>query len=624
MERLARRGPDGSGAWTSGDGRSTLLHARLAIQDLSAGASQPMRSADGSVTLVYNGEIYNAPALRLELEPAGARFRTRSDTEVLLESLRLRGIERTLESARGMFAFAAVIESRDGVRTLHAAVDHVGMKPLAWHFVDNGGQGATLTLASDCDALLALLPEKPALDGAALAHVLCAGYLAAPASVWRGVRMLGPGERLEWRIGDDAPPRVRTWWTPPEALREEESPEREQAALDELLPRIAAEHLIGDVPVGMFLSAGLDSSAIALALHRSGTDMGKVTAFTLSTGRDDESVDAGALALALGMRHETVRFDGGDLAGTIAASAAAHDQPQGYSALLTATSIAQALRTSEHGRGVKVVLAGDGGDEAFAGYSWHRADERHPLTLARLDATGSRIRADREDHARRARSLAQPECAPTERAAAALEMGSWSYAHRYTRRLFPGFHPAEACALLRALEPAYDEGAYAEWIAHADRPALAHPRRAQRMDVLGFCAGSIQPKIDRACMHVGLELRAPFLDRRVLEWALGRAVRGDEMHAATSKPLLRGFLQRGVRDGLVPEAILKRPKQGFSLRLPGEEPFGALGPMIDRSRLVREGVLRPDYAAFLPSDIESREVRMCTLAMLAAWFERRG
>lgn len=619
MNRLARRGPDGSGIWRSPDARITLAHTRLAIQDLSAAASQPMHSADGTVALIYNGEIYNAPALRSELIREGARFCTHSDTEVLLESLRIRGIERTLESLRGMFAFAAVITNRDGSRTLHAAVDHACMKPLVWCFAPTGAYGPTLTLASDCDALAALLPERPTIDHAALAHILSAGYIAAPRTVYTGVHALGPGQRLEWRIDDESPPRVSTWWSPPESLAAPVSDEREQAHFNDLLPRIVSEHLIGDVPIALFLSAGLDSSAIALALKRAGADMSRIRAFTLTTGHHDESADARALAERVGMPHESVRFTDADLESTVRTAAAVYDQPQGYSALLTATRIAGALRDSPHGRDTKVVLAGDGGDEAFAGYSWHRADFDHPLTLARFTS------GDGKEHQRLAANLADSACPGPDRAAAALALGDLSYAHRYTCRLFPGFHPVEAAAMLRTRETVeYDCDTFAAWIAHADRPSLPHPRRAQRMDLLGFCAGSIQPKIDRACMNVGLELRAPFLDRRMLDWALARAVRDDETNAATSKPLLRAFLAKGVRDGLVPESILSRPKQGFSLRLPGAEPFAALKSMVDASRLIRDGVLRRNYAAFMPIDTESREVRWCTLAMLAAWYETRA
>lgn len=618
MTCLARRGPDGSGVWRSSDARITLAHARLAIQDLSTAAAQPMHSADGAITLIYNGEIYNAPALRSELIRDGARFRTRSDTEVLLESLRVRGVERTLESLRGMFSFAAVITHRDGSCTLHAAVDHAGMKPLVWRLTFTGADGPTLTLASDCDALAALLPERPGIDRSALAHILSAGYLAAPRTVYTGVHALGPGQRLEWRVGDEAAPRMFTWWSPPESVVAPVSDEREQAHFNDLLPRIVAEHLIGDVPVALFLSAGLDSSAIALALKRTGADMSRIRAFTLTTGHNDESDDARALAGRLDMPHESVPFVDLDLESTVRAAAAAYDQPQGYSALLTATRIADALRASPHGRDTRVVLAGDGGDEAFAGYSWHRADLDHPLTLARF--TPSVVK----EHQRLAANLANPACPGPDRAAAVLALGGLSFAHRYTRRLFPGFHPVEAASLLNVHNTVgYDHNAFAAWIAPADRPMLPHPRRAQRMDLLGFCAGSIQPKIDRACMHVGLELRAPFLDRRVLDWALARAIRPDETHAPTSKPLLRAFLRAGVRDGLVPESILSRPKQGFSLRFPGAEPFAALRSMIDASRLTRDGVLRCDYTAFMPSDAESREVRWCTLALLAAWYETR-
>ena len=151
-----------------------------------------------------------------------------------------------------------------------------------------------------------------------------------------------------------------------------------------------------------------------------------------------------------------------------------------------------------------------------------------------------------------------------------------------------------------------------------------NPRRAQRLDIMGFCSGSILPKIDRACMAVGLELRAPFLDRRLLDWSLSRPVRPADGPAA-SKPLVRSFLSRAAADGLIPPGILTRPKQGFSLRTAQDHPFTLLCPgLIGDSRLVRDGVLRRDWAAYLPADPDAREARLFMLSMLAAWYHHRA
>lgn len=628
MARLARRGPDGHGLALSADGRVLLGHTRLAIQDLSEHGRQPMgdRPENPAALVTFNGEIYNAPALRRELEAAGHCFRSRSDTEVLVRGFCRWGIEGLLSRLCGMFAFV-LVDQRDPRRPLvHAAVDPAGMKPLVWRHGGRCGEtGPSLSIASDCDALLELLADDPTfdrrLDGASLCHVLSVGYCPAPRTVWRGVNKLRPGEWLTWSPADhDAayqPPRVTRYWTPPSQSSDPTTDAHaDSESFESLFRTIVDEHLLADVPLGLFLSAGLDSSSIALALAQMGR-CEDVTAYTLTAagidGPLDEAPLAAAFASSLMMRHRSIVFPSASLRDVIRDAAAAFDEPQGFTALLTAMQIAR----SASERGLKVVLAGDGGDEAFAGYQWHTR-ESHALSLdpARFPGLGAGWAP-----APTGERLASPDCAPAERAAARLALGSRSYTHRYLCRVFPGFHPAESRALLSALEPEYGEDDFAGWLAPADDPQLPHPRRAQRLDLSGFCAGSILPKIDRSAMHVGLELRAPFLDRRVLDYAIARS---PDVESDGSKPLLRRLLRRGVESGLVPPAILARPKQGFSLRLAAANPIATLAAeILPHSVLIRDGVLREDYESYLPIDPGARETRLFTLCMLAEWYKRR-
>ncbi|MBY0262371.1 MAG: asparagine synthase C-terminal domain-containing protein, partial [Phycisphaerales bacterium] len=474
--------------------------------------------------------------------------------------------------------------------------------------------GPTLTLASDCDALRALLPSAPALDPSSLIRVLTYGYCPAPHTMWSGVRKLGPGQRLHWKHSEPAPQLV-SWWHPPQTLAPSATTDLDA---DTRLTNVCAEHLIGDVPVAMFLSAGIDSAAVALALHRSGADMSRITALTLSTGDStdggDESADAADLAHRLGMPHRVVPFAPADLRESVDLAARLYDEPQGYTALLTAARIAAATRAAVPD--AKVVLSGDGGDEAFAGYAWHMPST-HPLAL---DAP---LTPDDIEHARLAALVASPDARGRDRIAANLAWSHRSVLHRYARRLFDGFHPAEAAALVGAASTTLDDDLHA-WLGDADRPSLPWPRRAQRLDILGFCPGSITPKLDRACMGVGLELRCPLLDRRVLDWSLARPIDPRERVAASSKPSLRDFLARGMRDGLVPNAILARPKRGFSLRLSDADAFEPLTAMIDASPLVASGTLRPDYQRFIPAHPETRQARLALLANLAAWHQHRS
>lgn len=619
-QRLSRRGPDGSGLLRTPDRRITLAHTRLAIQDLSVNAAQPMTSPDGRASLVYNGEIYNVAPLRDELSRLGVEFRTRSDTEVLLHGLLRWGVEHCLDRLRGMFAFAFVRTDQHGALHLHAAVDHCGMKPLFWSFDSCTPHGPTLSIASDGDALVALRPGASTLNMEHVARMLSIGFSPAPGTIWSGVRKLAPGRLLSWRLGDERAPELRPWWAP---LREtgDITPADPAQHFREVFPRIAAEHTIGDVPAALFLSAGLDSTAVALAIAHSGRAE-STQALTLATGtHDDESPDAADTARSLGFNHQALRIDRAELSTLVDAAAEAFDEPQGFSALLTAAHIACAARQQAC---VKVVLSGDGGDEAFAGYSWHSQDTSHPLSLTAWTPADARP----TEHARLADLVAEPDCDAPTRASAKLALGGLSYTHRYLRRIFPGFHPAESRALLGLSRQNDSADGLTEWLSPEDAPQLPHPRRAQRLDVLGFCAQSILPKVDRACMSVGLELRSPFLDRRVLDWALALPAPSDPRAHSPSKQVVRQFLGAPTsRHALrVPARVLSRPKQGFSLRLATPEcprPMESLLPRVDRSEMVRDGALRRDYGAFLAADAETREVQCFTLAMLCAWYDRR-
>jgi asparagine synthase (glutamine-hydrolysing) len=290
-----------------------------------------------------------------------------------------------------------------------------------------------------------------------------------------------------------------------------------------------------------------------------------------------------------------------DLGRLLARAGRAFDEPQAYGALLTAVAITGPARE----RGA-VVLSGDGGDEAFGGYAWHRVSLASP----------ERAMAACE-HEELSRHVAAPGGDGRTRARALAVLGSLSFLHAHLQAVFPRFHPAEAAALFAPLEVRYGAEEYAAWAREHDRPALPRLRRVQRLDLLTFCAGSILPKIDRAAMGVGLEVRAPFLDRRVLEGALALPVSADEEAPRGAKPAVRRYLR-----GRVPDAILSRPKQGFSLRL-GGDPWPGMVPWLRESALVRDGLLRRDFEGFIGADAPHRSGRILALCGIAAWYEQR-
>ncbi len=591
MRSIARRGPDGSGTWSSPSAHAVLGHTRLAIIDPTDRGAQPMVRCDGNVAITYNGEIYNAPELCEALCSLGHQFDSTCDTEVLLHGW-LQWGEGVLERAEGMYAFAIW---DDRVRRLFAAVDHAGMKPLYWKH--NAGR---LIIASDADAIRAVTGAEESIDPVALRQLLTLSCCPAPRTMWEGISKLEPGGVLRWQPGTR--PEISTHWRPPEGV--DPSISADLDAFGALFERVVAEHMQADVPVGAFLSGGLDSAGVVYAAVRAGV---LPKCFTLSMyGQDDESSDASRIAQGLGLHH-IIAPAGEDIARDLTSYQSAYDEPQGYSALLNATRISVLARPH-----VRSVVTGDGGDEAFGGYLWQR--EQGPEAWQYLTQRGDLLRDAKELSTK----VASPDADDASRKRARQAFGTQSFTHAYASRVFPGFHPAEAMALTASMGGHFDEQMPVDWLATHDRSGLPHVRRVQRLDLLGFCAASVLPKIDRAAMHVGLETRSPFLDRRLL--AVGMAapvVAGeDDPSGASSRTLLRAYVAKHLG-----QASTTRPKQGFSLRIQSEFAWwSACADTIDRSHLVQSGLIRPDWRDFVPV---GDTPRLRLLAMLSAWAQPR-
>lgn len=584
MRSLERRGPDGNGRWLSPCRHAALGHTRLAIVDPSERGQQPMIDERESIAITYNGEIYNAPALRAELESLGHAFRSSCDTEVLLRGW-MQWESGVLNRAQGMYAFA-VWDGRK--RELFAAVDHAGMKPLVYK-CENG----QLLITSDCDAMRALTGATEALDPVSMGMYLSLGCCPAPRTMWEGIEKLRPGHALRWSAGSRV--RIERHWSPPHEILD--APMRQDRFVD-LFERVNAEHLLGDVPIGVFLSGGLDSASVTAALTQSGATPG---CFTLAmNGAEDESADAQRLAQRLGLDC-TVGTSDWSLGDELNVYARAYDEPQSYSALLTQTRI-----SSIAGRSVKAVLSGDGGDECFGGYLWQRmGDWSNGRTLSADDVRTI------ED------LLSSSDATDDERALGASAIASRGFVEGYLSRAMVGFHPREARAMLR-LDKDFGVESVSEWLVDEDREDLPHIRRVQRLDLTGFCAASILPKVDRGAMHFGLEVRSPMLDKRLLEYGLCAPVRSDEMIAdgSKSRPELRAYA-----DTVLGKGFTDRAKQGFSLRLEGElNAWRELSRAVDRSWLVQSGALRSDWRDYVPT---GAVYRLRSICMLSAWAEHR-
>ena len=577
---LAARGPDGEG-FHIGPGVG-LGHRRLAIIDV-AGGQQPLFSEDGQLVLVANGEIFNFVALRGELERAGHRFATRSDSEVLVHGYEQWGERGLLERIEGQFAFA-LWDAR--ARRLLLARDRMGEKPLFWAPLPGGG----LAFASELKALKHAPGIDAGLDPKSLARYLVYEYVPAPATMLRGARKLEPGTRLCARAG--ARPEVARYWDLPliagngDARRRRHDGAAAAAELLAELRRSVTERLVSDVPLGVFLSGGIDSSAVAvLAAEARGGDLD-----TFSIGFDDPSFDetpaARQVALLVGSRHHEERLSPQVALDLLPAIGQLLDEPIGDSSIVPTHLLARFAR-----RHVTVAVGGDGGDELFAGYPTFQAER-----VARLLF----------DHAPPALAFAGAVVGRTLSRALPVSLGymSWDFklrqflkgagltgAHRHQAWL-GSLAPAEALA---ALAPDVAAAAGSDLGDVIDRRMAACPA-ADPWDRLlyyyakGYLGDQVLTKVDRATMAASLESRAPFLDRKVIALAC----------SIDPSLRLRGFetkhlLKRALR-GLLPDSILDRKKQGFAMPI-GRWLRGPLRPLLEdelgERRLREQGLFSP-------------------------------
>ena len=578
---LAHRGPDDDGRWVDPDGRVALGQRRLAVVDLSPTGAQPMRSASGRHVLVYNGELYGTEGLRRDLDAAGVRLRGSSDTEVLLEACERFGVDATLPRLVGMFAFA--LWDVEG-RRLHLVRDRLGIKPLYLATV------AGLTaFASETRALRALPGFAGGVDRDVLAAYLQRSCVPGHASIHPGVTQVRPGTWV--RIDDRGRRSERTWWSLTDvvvaAADARRSPRADAEAADELEDRLrtaVTQRMVADVPLGAFLSGGIDSSTV-VALMQAASDR-PVRTFTVgSTERThDESAHARAIAAHLGTDHVELVVAPDAAAARVPELLAGLDEPFADPSYVPTHLVAELAR--EH---VTVALSGDGGDEVFGGYTRHRAAASGagrllgvPAPLRRLVAGA--VRAVPVPAWDRAALLVPSHRRPprpgeqAHRAAAALAARDAAALHDVltttwpdAERLVPG-----------AVAPEVWGGATPPTLAPAERMMLA--------DTLGYLPDDILTKVDRASMAVSLEARVPLLDHRVVEfaWTLPLAQR---IRAGRTKWLLREVLARAV-----PPRLTERPKQGFDLPF-GAWLRGALRPWAEEllapAALAADGLLDP-------------------------------
>jgi asparagine synthase (glutamine-hydrolysing) len=598
---LAHRGPDDSGVFA--EPGVALAHRRLAIIDLSPAGHQPMANEDGSLQIVFNGEIYNYRDLRPDLERAGHLFRSHSDTEVILHLYEERG-ERCLEALRGMFAFAIWDRRR---RRLFAARDRVGKKPLVYAH----SAGGDLAFSSE----LASLVEAPGfareVDEVALHHYLTYQFVPAPRTIWSGAKKLEPAHFLVWEGG-----RARTerWWdlryVPKLRLG---SLAAYQRRFLEIFREAVRVRLVSDVPLGAFLSGGVDSSAVVATMSREASGPVRTFSIGFPEADYDEVRYARMVAERYGTRHTELVVEPRALA-VLPKLVRHYGEPFGDSSAVPTWHVAELTR-----RSVTVALSGDGGDEGFGGYQRYLAD--------RLIAGYLRLpRALREGVLRRAVGALPGPRRPrglVGRLKRFVATADPSRERQYVRYLCIFANEAKAALLspaFAARTAGVDSVALVEeWYRRADAPAFLD--RTLFVDTHLYLPDDILVKVDIASMGNALETRAPFLDHELLEFAAA-CPPGLKLRGTTGK-----FLVKKALEPHLPREVLYRRKMGFGM--PVAEWFrGELGELAGdlllSPRALQRGYFRREALERLFDEHRSlaqdHGYRLWTLLFLELWF----
>jgi asparagine synthase (glutamine-hydrolysing) len=595
---VAHRGPDADGFYV-GEGIG-LGHRRLSIIDLTSG-DQPVCNEDRTIWVVFNGEIYNFADIRSELETFGHRFRTHSDTEVIVHAYEQWG-ERAVDRFRGMFAFAIWDEPR---RRLLLVRDRLGVKPL---YYSHGEE--SLTFGSEIKSILENPDVNRAWDPEALDAYLTLQYVPCPRTIYRAVSKLPAGHLL---IAERGRVIIRRYWDlqfagDGDASREAEYLDR----LDQLVSESVRLRLVSDVPLGAFLSGGIDSSAVVAAMAE--ICAGRVV--TTSVGFNEHAYDeleyARTVARHLGVeQNETTVRPGDEIVDLLPKLAWHLDEPFADSSAVPTYYVSKAARER-----VTVALSGDGGDELWAGYSRHRVEQSELTARRWLGPAGGRLAGRIARHlplgVKGVRSLRHLALTPADACARKHGYGLFDLDER------GALYSSDFAAQVRDADPFLGFR-----LAYEACPSRDPLDCALYVDVKTYLVDDILTKVDRMSMAVSLESREPLLDHKLLEFA-ATVPSTLKLKNGQSKYLLRRLLERRI-----PKSIVDRPKHGFEAPI-SEWLRGPLAPMVDG--LLTDGRLRDrgifDQRAVASVWQEHREGRrdhrhrLWSLVMLELWFRQ--
>ena len=624
-DAIAHRGPDDRAAWVDPRVGLALSFRRLAILDLSETGRQPMVSADGRYISIFNGEVYNYSEIRQQLEPLGHRFRGSSDTEVMLAAICQWGLTEAVTRFNGMFALALWDQHE---RCLYLVRDRLGIKPLYY-----GWLGGVFVFASELRGLLSFPSTQANIDRNALALLLQYSYIPAPHSIYEGIQKLLPGTILKLEsTGTSISSQEVSFWSAQEVVEGcisdpfSGSETEAVAELDALLKDAVGLRMIADVPLGAFLSGGIDSSTVVSLMQAQSMKPVKTFSIGFHESEYDEAVYARQVSNHLGTDHTELYLTPQDTLDVIPQLPHIYDEPFADPSQIPTYIVSQLAR--QH---VTVSLSGDGGDELFGGYNrhfwgstlWHTT-RRLPVALRRMGAS----------------------------AITSIPPGVWKRAYSAFKRIIPSGlrvqNPGEkAHKLAEILALESPDAVYRRLASHwelpgrfvlgVDRPSLPlasdnvweyMPDLSHSMmylDLITYLPNDILAKLDRASMAVSLEARVPLLDHRLVEFAwrlpLRMKIRGN-----SGKWLLRQVLHR-----YIPDAIMERPKMGFGVPIDD----WLRGPLRDWAEaLLHDDRLRRE-AFFDPEPIREKwqehlsgkrnwQYRLWNVLMFQAWLENNS
>lgn len=613
-DTLAHRGPDSHDIWQDPDVALVLAHRRLAILDLTPEGHQPMASESGRYMLAYNGEIYNYLALQKELEANGVKFRGRSDTEVILAAVENWGLNRSLQKINGMFALALWDRQE---KTLHLLRDRMGKKPL---YV--GWAGKALVFASELKAFHAYPDFKADLNRDTLASFMRYACMPAPHSIYKNVWQIPAGHRLSLNTqslkpDETLPALMEPFWDHSRALEEAKSktPAASESAMidefEELLSACVQDRMISDVPLGAFLSGGIDSSSVVALMQKTASRKVKTYSIGFEETGFNEAPHARKIADHLGTDHHELYLNPKDAMDVIPLLPEMYDEPFADISAIPTYLVSKFARND-----VTVALSGDGGDEMLGGYNRHIEGPKIWNRMRMLPLPLRKTLAEMIGHVSPAR---------------------WDGLMKNHPQFGTRIHKAASILTCTTQEDMYNR-----LLSHWDTPPVIQAAEvktvlqddkqpqnlefAEKMmywDALLYLPGDILTKVDRASMAVSLEARAPLLDRRIYDYAWSLPV-NMKIRNGQGKYILRKVLERHV-----PRALFERPKQGFAMPV-GSWLRGSLKDwtenLLDEKKLKSDGILnsapvRTAWEDHLAGN-GNHDTKLWSVLMFQAWKER--